>query len=93
MKKNFKRMVTNVMIRNKESRDNDNLLIAKILKETYGTSDMAEIAQITKEGVCESITRSRRIVQKTNPFLASSPKTTKARQRKQEKYREMRGDI
>lgn len=93
MKKNFKRKVADTLMRNKASRDNDNLLIARILKETYGTSDMAVIAGITKEGVCETITRARRIIQKTNPFVAPSEKTSKARKRKQDKYREMKGDI
>lgn len=91
--KRIRNRVSNIMTRNKQTRDNDNLLIAKVLKEVYGTTDMAKIAELTSEGICESITRSRRFVQKNNPFLASSSKTTKARRRKEEKYRELKGDI
>lgn len=92
MKKRIKPIIIDTMSRNARTRDNDNLLIAKVLREIYGTSDLAEIAEITSEGVCESITRSRRIIQQTMPYLASSPKTTKARKRRQETYRELKGD-
>lgn len=74
--------------RNKKSRDNDNLLIAELLQDIYGTTDMKKIATMTNEGICESITRQRRLVQRQNPLLASSKNVSKARARKEMKYRE-----
>lgn len=93
-RKAIRNRVNNILLSNKTSRDNDNYLIAKVLMQLYGTADMSIIAGLTKEGVCETITRCRRLLQKNNPFLASSPNTTKARKRKQEKMREeMRTEI
>ena len=88
MKRKLKSKVTNVLTRSKTSRDNDNLLIAKVLKDTYGTSDMEEIAQITNISITESITRLRRIIQRTNPLLAPSHKTTKRRKQAEKQWHE-----
>lgn len=89
-----KRKVMDILIKHKASRDNDNLLIAKYLKEEYGTTDIAVIATISKTNVCETITRVRRLIQATNPLLAPSKNASKARRRKEEKMREeMRKEI
>lgn len=76
------------------ARDNDNYLIARVLEDLYNTTDIRQIALLTNEGICESITRQRRLIQKNNPFLASSDNTTRARRRKELEYREsMRKEI
>ena len=88
MRKKIKSKVLSIMNRNKSTRDNDNLLIAKVLKDLYGTSDMEDIAKITNASVTETITRMRRKIQQTNPLMASSAKASKARRRKEAEWHE-----
>jgi len=89
MRKDIRNKVFNKMVKNKKTRDNDNLLIAEILKEVYKTTDMKEVAKMTNEGICETITRLRRMIQKSNPLVAPSKNVSKARARKEEEYRKL----
>ena len=92
--KHLKQKVTAIMTKNKSSRNNDNVLVAKVLKEMYGTSDMEEIAKMTNVSVVESITRMRRLIQRSNPFLGPTQNVSKRRRMKQIQYEnEMRGQI
>ena len=91
-RKNVKAKVMKTMTRNMSSRDNDNLLIAKVLKDLYGTSDMEEVAMMTNESITETITRLRRKIQQSNPLMASSKNCSKRRRIKEQEFRtEMRG--
>lgn len=87
--KQIKSRVMNIMIRNKKTRDNDNLLIAKALKELYGSTDIAEIAQVETTSICETITRMRRMIQRSNPLLGPSKNVSKRRQMREEEFKEM----
>lgn len=89
MRKDIRNKVFNKMVKNKKTRDNDNLLIAEILKDVYKTTDMREVAKMTNEGICETITRMRRMVQKTNPLVASSKNASKARTRKETEFKKL----
>lgn len=86
--KKIKEKVINKLINKKRTRDNDNLLIAELLQELYGTTDMRQVATMTNEGICETITRQRRLAQRQNPLLAPSKNVSKARARQELKFRE-----
>lgn len=83
----IKRVVEHFLIIDPRTRENDNLLIANVIKEVYGTTDMMKIANETNSGICETITRVRRKIQESNPMLAPV-KVTNARRMKEKEVRE-----
>lgn len=73
-------------------RDNDNMLIARILKDIYGMSNTYDVALATSNNIYMTITRYRRKIQEENPMLASSKAVQEARAKYEEKVKEeMRG--
>ena len=91
MNKQIKKKVTSILERYPKARDNDNLLIAKVLQNLYGTTDMLEVANMTNESICETITRRRRLAQRSNPFLGPTAKVSAGRKRKQKQIEELIG--
>ncbi len=92
--KHLKKKVTAILVRNTSARNNDNVLIAKVLKDMYGTTDMEQIAKVETTSITESITRVRRLVQRANPFLGPTKNVSKRRRMKElEIKEEMRGQI
>lgn len=69
-------------------RDNDNMLIARVIKDTYGMSDLYDIALATSNNIYMTITRYRRKIQEENPMLASSQAVQKKRALYEEKVKE-----
>lgn len=79
--------VTKVLSNVPQSRSNDNLLIALVLKELNLPTDLEILANLTGVGICESITRARRRIQQLNPFLANV-ETKKRRKLKEEEIKQ-----
>lgn len=84
----IKKTVQQLLIDYPETRDNDNLLIAMILKEKFGTTDIKIIADKTKKNYCESIRRSRQKLQQQNPLLRGSKPVRVARLLKEAEVKE-----
>ena len=73
-----------------QTRGNDKLLIAYVLKDMYKVQNTFDIAlnKEIKGNVYESIRRSRAKIQETNPMLRPSQDIYEARMRLEQQYRE-----
>jgi len=84
----MKEIVRQVLTDVPETRSNDLLLMAIVLKKMNKPTDLEELAQITSKNILESIRRCRQLTQQYNPFLAPAEKVEKARLKEQQKYYE-----
>ena len=71
-----------------ETRDNDNLLIARYLEHKFGVTDTFEIAKRFKANVYESVRRARQKVMEENPNLRPSKEVYDKRLEKEERVRQ-----
>lgn len=84
-------VVEKILMENPATRENDNLLIAYVLKDQYGLSNTFDVALMTNANLYESIGRARRKLMERNPSLRPSLNITEARMKKEAEYRkEMR---
>lgn len=75
-----------------QTRENDNLLIAYIIKDEFGLQNTFDIALKFNTNVYESIRRARQKIQETNPQLRPADAVYRARLNKEKEVREeMRG--
>lgn len=88
----IKDKVMELLVNHPKTRENDNLLIAYVLKDMYGLQNTFDIALYTNKNIYESIRRSRAKIQETNPNLRPSEEVYKARLINEQRVREeMRG--
>lgn len=87
--KTLKEIVCDYLTQYPQLRDNDNMLIARIMKEVFGYRDMYDVALATSNNIYMTITRYRRKIQEENPLLASSKAVEEARRRYEEQVKEM----
>lgn len=91
---NIRTKVEQILSEIPQARENDNLLIAYVIKDIYHIQNTFDIA-LSKEikgNVYESIRRARQKAQETNPMLRPSKEVYDARLRKEQEIREvMRG--
>ena len=73
-----------------QTRENDRLLIAYVLKDMFKVQNTFDIAlnKEIKGNVYESIRRSRAKIQEINPMLRPSQEVYEARMRLEQQYRE-----
>lgn len=75
-----------------QTRENDNLLIAYVIRDEYGLKNLMDVALMTKTNIYESIRRSRQKAMEENPLLRPEEDVYEARLKKEERIRkEMRG--
>ena len=87
----IKEVVLDILTKDVKARGNDNYLILKVYQHFGWSTDLAVIAQGTKNQF-ESISRARRKAQELNPMLMPEEKIVNRRQELEEEFRtEMRG--
>lgn len=92
MKKNIDDVVKEYLEIYPMLRNNDLMLMARVIKDVYGFTDTFDIALNLKGNVFETVRRSRAKIQETNPHLRADENVIKARQVKEQRIREqMRG--
>ena len=85
-------VVEDLLINNPTLRDNDNMLIARVIKQLYGLTNTYDIALNVKGNVYETIRRSRAKIQERNPALKASDYVQSMRKNKEHQIRDqMRG--
>lgn len=91
--KTIKELVNKYLVEVPQTRNNDNLLIAYIIKDLYGSYDMRDVALSTSSSVCGSIIRERAKIQnEINPNLQADEPVRLARNEKAMRTKEeMRG--
>lgn len=88
----IKDKVLEILINQPKTRDNDNLLIAYVLKDMYGLQNTFDIALYTNKNLYESVRRTRAKIQETNPNLRPSDDVYQSRLAYEQIVREeMRG--
>lgn len=87
--KSIKELVNKYLVEVPQTRNNDNLLIAYVLKEMFGSCNMQDVALATKSSVCGSIIRERAKIQnEINPNLQADEPVRLARNEKAIKTKE-----
>lgn len=88
----IKETVNRVLTENPATRENGNLLIAIVMEEVYGTSNLKAISKMTGCNITESIGRLARKAMENNPSLKPSDPTAEKRRAREARIRkEMRG--
>lgn len=85
---NIQDIVEKTLMEVPQTRSNDLMLIAKVIKQLYGYTDTFDIALNLNGNVYESIRRSRAKIQETNPTLRPNDYVQRLRKEKEERIRE-----
>lgn len=80
--------VKSVLIEDAASRDNETRLIRIVLERLGYPSDLRGIENVTSVNVYGTISRDRRKIQRSNPFLKATKSVLRGRRKREEEIKE-----